>query len=235
MIIGQSKTRMTGNIVGKRRDRERQESEGKTVGHRPDRFESGHVRSGRPLPLWDRYPEGSSVRSARQYRPWESRPSRQGLLTPLSQVRRTICLLNGWASKLILDITAHEDSLCGNGSRFCPQYGGAQTLRAGEVHAGVCGSDALFSDQRGRHRSRSSPNTPKSRTANVNAYAIESESKAMERTLQVDPKGIELILALISKTVPQGRLGQGGRFYDARFFTELRESGFLKRLWGEKP
>ena len=28
----------------------------------------------------------------------------------------------------------------------------------------------------------------------LNAYAIESESKAMERTLQVDPKGIELIL-----------------------------------------
>jgi len=27
------------------------------------------------------------------------------------------------------------------------------------------------------------------------AHAIESESKAMEKTLQVDPKGLELILA----------------------------------------
>ena len=69
----------------------------------------------------------------------------------------------------------------------------------------------------------------------LNAYAIESESKAMERTLQVDPKGIELILALISKTVPQAASAKAEDFYDARFYTELRESGFLKRLWGEKP
>ena len=69
----------------------------------------------------------------------------------------------------------------------------------------------------------------------LNAYAIESESKAMERTLQVDPKGIELILALISKTVPQAASAKPEDFYDARFYTELRESGFLKKLWGEKP
>ena len=37
----------------------------------------------------------------------------------------------------------------------------------------------------------------------VNGYAIDSESQAVERTLQVDPKGIELILALISKSMPQ--------------------------------
>src|SRR5207344_2448896 len=69
----------------------------------------------------------------------------------------------------------------------------------------------------------------------INAYAIESESKAMERTLQVDPKGIELILALIGKTVPQAASAKAEDFYDARFYNELRESGFLKRLWGEKP
>jgi ABC-type nitrate/sulfonate/bicarbonate transport system substrate-binding protein len=69
----------------------------------------------------------------------------------------------------------------------------------------------------------------------LNAYAIESESKAMERTLQVDPKGIELILQLIGKTVPQAASAKPEDFYDARFYTELRDSGFLKRLWGEKP
>jgi hypothetical protein len=69
----------------------------------------------------------------------------------------------------------------------------------------------------------------------LNAYAIESESKAMERTLQVDPKGIELILALISKTVPQAASAKSEDFYDARFYNDLRDSGFLKRLWGEKP
>jgi NitT/TauT family transport system substrate-binding protein len=69
----------------------------------------------------------------------------------------------------------------------------------------------------------------------LNAHAIESESKAMERTLQVDPKGIELILGLIGKTVPQAASAKPEDFYDARFYTELRDSGFLKRLWGEKP
>ena len=56
----------------------------------------------------------------------------------------------------------------------------------------------------------------------------------MEPSLQVDPKGIELILGLIRKTVPQAASAKADDFYDARFFTELRESGFLKRLKGEK-
>ena len=66
------------------------------------------------------------------------------------------------------------------------------------------------------------------------AYSIESEVKAMEKTLQVDPKGIELILGLIGKTVPQAVSAKVEDFYDPRLFTELRDSGFLKRLWGEK-
>lgn len=64
-------------------------------------------------------------------------------------------------------------------------------------------------------------------------YSMEAESKAMEKTLQLDPKGIELILGLISKSVPQAASAKAGDFYDARFFTELKDSGFLKRLWGE--
>jgi hypothetical protein len=57
---------------------------------------------------------------------------------------------------------------------------------------------------------------------------------AMERTLQVDPKGIELILDLIGKTVPQAKSARVQDFYDPRFFNDLRESGFLKKLWGDK-
>jgi len=68
----------------------------------------------------------------------------------------------------------------------------------------------------------------------VNAYAIDSESKAVERTLQIDPKGVELILALINKSMPQAQLVKTEEFYDPRFTNELRDSGFLKRLWGEK-
>jgi ABC-type nitrate/sulfonate/bicarbonate transport system substrate-binding protein len=66
------------------------------------------------------------------------------------------------------------------------------------------------------------------------AYSIESESKALEKTLQVDPKGIELILELIGKTVPQATSARVQDFYDPRFTNDLRDSGFLKKLWGEK-
>ena len=37
----------------------------------------------------------------------------------------------------------------------------------------------------------------------VLAYSIDQEAKAMEKTLEVNPKGLELILAFIAKTVPQ--------------------------------
>ena len=66
----------------------------------------------------------------------------------------------------------------------------------------------------------------------VIAHAMEAEGKAMEKSLRVDPKGIELILRLISKTVPQAASAKPEDFYEPRFFTELRDSGFLKRLGG---
>ena len=47
-------------------------------------------------------------------------------------------------------------------------------------------------------------------------------------------KGIELILALMSKSMPQGSAVKTEEFYDARFTNELRDSGFLKKLWGDK-
>jgi NitT/TauT family transport system substrate-binding protein len=68
----------------------------------------------------------------------------------------------------------------------------------------------------------------------VLAYSIDAEAKAMQKTLQVDPKGVELILGFIGKTVPQAASAKPEDFYDPRFFNDLRESGFLKRLWGEK-
>lgn len=65
----------------------------------------------------------------------------------------------------------------------------------------------------------------------VLAYAIDTEAQSMERTLQVDPKGIELILGLIGKTVPQAASAKPEDFYDPRFTAELKDSGFMKRLW----
>lgn len=64
-------------------------------------------------------------------------------------------------------------------------------------------------------------------------YAMDTDAKAVQKTLEVDPKGIELILGLISKTVPQAASAKPEDFYDARFFTELKESGVLKTLWRE--
>jgi ABC-type nitrate/sulfonate/bicarbonate transport system substrate-binding protein len=68
----------------------------------------------------------------------------------------------------------------------------------------------------------------------VVAFSIDSEAAAVERTLQIDPKGIELILALMSKSMPQAQSAKTEEFYDPRFTNELRDSGFLKRLWGDK-
>jgi NitT/TauT family transport system substrate-binding protein len=65
-------------------------------------------------------------------------------------------------------------------------------------------------------------------------HSMAAEAKAMEKTLQVDPKGIELILGLMSKSMPQAASAKPEDFYDPRFFTDLRDSGFLKKLWGEK-
>jgi NitT/TauT family transport system substrate-binding protein len=62
-------------------------------------------------------------------------------------------------------------------------------------------------------------------------YSIETDAKVLQRTLEIDPKGIELVLGLISKTVPQAASAKTGDFYDARFTAELKDSGFMKRLW----
>jgi NitT/TauT family transport system substrate-binding protein len=67
----------------------------------------------------------------------------------------------------------------------------------------------------------------------VLAHSMAAEATAMEKTLKVDPKGIELILELIGKTVPQAASAKPEDFYDPRFFAELKDSGFLKKLWGE--
>jgi NitT/TauT family transport system substrate-binding protein len=68
----------------------------------------------------------------------------------------------------------------------------------------------------------------------VLAYSIDSEAAAMEKTLQIDPKGLELILEFIAKTVPQAASAKPEEFYDSRFVNDLREGGLLKKLWGEK-
>ena len=68
----------------------------------------------------------------------------------------------------------------------------------------------------------------------VLSYSIDSEASAMEKTLQVDPKGVELLLGFISKSLPQAAAAKPEDFYDPRFTNDLRDSGFIKRLWAER-
>lgn len=68
----------------------------------------------------------------------------------------------------------------------------------------------------------------------VLAYSIDQEAKAMEKTLEVNPKGVELILGFIAKTMPQAATVKAEECYDSRFTNDLKNSGFLKQLWGDK-
>jgi hypothetical protein len=67
----------------------------------------------------------------------------------------------------------------------------------------------------------------------VLSHSMAAEGKAMEPTLQVDPKGIELILGLIRKSVPQAASAKPDDFFDPRFFAELKNSGFIDKLWSK--
>jgi len=67
----------------------------------------------------------------------------------------------------------------------------------------------------------------------VLTHSIRTEATAMEKTLQVDPRGIDLILKLIRKTVPQAASAKPEDFYDPQFFNGLKDSGLLKKLWGD--
>ena len=57
-------------------------------------------------------------------------------------------------------------------------------------------------------------------------YSIATDSKAVQRTLEVDPKGIELVLGLIGKTVPQAGSAKPEDFYDPRSSTSSGKAGF---------
>ena len=60
----------------------------------------------------------------------------------------------------------------------------------------------------------------------VISHSMAAEAKAMDKTLQVDPKGIELILGLMRKTMPQAASAKAEDFYDPRFFTDLKTAAF---------
>jgi NitT/TauT family transport system substrate-binding protein len=232
VMIGQSKNRMTGAIVGKKDIASVQELKGKRlgidrIGSNPDMFTQAALARFNMDPLKDlNYVQLGSI--------GQGIPAlKAGTIDALTTSAPHDLFAQRLGYKVILDITALKipfastvllsarntvDRKHADLAKFMRAYAEAMHyfLTNAEGTAQIVAKYTKVEDR------------------DVNAYAIDSESKAVERTLQIDPKGIELILALISKTMPQAVSTKTEDFYDPRFYSDLRDSGFLKRLWGDK-
>jgi NitT/TauT family transport system substrate-binding protein len=231
VIIGQSKNRMTGAIVGKKEIANAQDLKGKRlgidrVGSNPDMFTQAALSRFQLDPLKDlQYIQLGSI--------GQGIPAlKAGTIDALTTSTPHDLFAQRLGYKVILDITAMKipfaatvlASARNTIDRKQPELTRFMRAYADAIHyyltnrEGTAGIVAKYTKVEDRE---------------VVNFSIDSEALAMERTLQVDPKGIELILGLISKTVPQAASAKPEDFYDPRFFTDLRESGHLKRLWRE--
>jgi NitT/TauT family transport system substrate-binding protein len=232
VMIGQSKNRMTGAIVGKKEIASVQELKGKRlgidrIGSNPDMFTQASLARFNIDPLKDlQYVQLGSIGNGIP-------ALKAGTIDAVSTSTPHDLFAQRLGFKVILDITAMKIPLASTVlasarntverkhadlAKFMRAYAEAVhyflTNREGTIQ--IVGKYTKVEDRE------------------VNGHAIQSESEALERTLQIDPKGIELILALINKSTPQPYLVKTEEFYDPRFTNELRDSGFLKRLWGDK-
>jgi NitT/TauT family transport system substrate-binding protein len=232
VIIGQSKTRMTGNIVGKKEIATVQDLKGKRlgidrIGSNPDMFAQASLARFGIDTLKDlQYVQLGNIGNGIP-------ALKGGTIDALIAGAPHDLFAQRLGFKVILDITALKIPF-------------AVTVLASARHTVERKQQELAKFMRAYaeaiHYFLNNPEGTakiaaeytKVEDREVVAYAIESEAKAMERTLQVDPKGIELVLGVISKTVPQAATAKVEDFYDPRFSNELRDSGFLKKLWGEK-
>jgi ABC-type nitrate/sulfonate/bicarbonate transport system substrate-binding protein len=231
VIIGQSKNRMTGAIVGRKEITNVQDLKGKRlgidrVGSNPDMFTQAALSRFQMDPLKDlQYIQLGSI--------GQGIPAlKAGTIDALTTSTPHDLFAQRLGYKVILDITAMKipfaatvlASSRNTVERKQPELTRFMRAYAEAIHyyltnrEGTAGIVAKYTKVEDRE---------------VVNFSIDSEASAMEKTLQVDSKGIELILRLISKAVPQAVSAKAEDFYDPRFFTELKDSGFLKRLWGE--
>jgi NitT/TauT family transport system substrate-binding protein len=232
VIIGQSKNRMTGAIVGKKEIASVQDLKGKRlgidrVGSNPDMFTQAALSRFQMDPLKDlQYIQLGSI--------GQGIPAlKAGTIDALTTSTPHDLFAQRLGFKVILDITAMKipfastvlASARNTVERKQPELTRFMRAYAEAVHY-------FLTNREGTGQIVAKYTKVEDRE--VVAFSIESEAAAVEKTLQVDPKGIELILGLIGKSVPQVASAKAEDFYDPRFFTELRESGFLKRLWGDK-
>jgi len=232
VIIGQSKNRMTGNIVGKKEIATVQDLKGKRlgidrIGSNPDMFAQSALARFQIDPLKElQYVQLGSIGNGIP-------ALKGGTIDALIAGAPHDLFAQRLGFKVILDITALRIPFAVTvlaSARNTVERKQAELAKFMRAYAEAM--HYFLTNTEGTEKIVAKYTKVEDRE--LNSHAIASESKAMERTLQVDPKGIELILQLIGKTVPQALAAKAEDFYDPRFFTELRESGFLKKLWGEK-
>jgi NitT/TauT family transport system substrate-binding protein len=232
VIIGQTKNRMTGAIVGKKEIASVQELKGKRlgidrIGSNPDMFTQAALSRFQMDPLKDvHYIQLGSI--------GQGIPAlKAGTIDAVTTSAPHDLFAQRLGFKVILDITAMKIPFASTvlvSARNTVERKQSELTKF--MHAYAEAVHYFLTNSEGAAQVVAKYTKVEDRE--VNSYSIESESAAVERTLQVDPKGIDLILGLINKSAPQAASVKTEEFYDARFSTELRDSGFLKRLWGEK-
>ncbi|HZA55684.1 MAG TPA: ABC transporter substrate-binding protein [Candidatus Udaeobacter sp.] len=231
VIIGQSKTYMVGAIVGKKEITSVQDLKGKRlgidrIGSNPDMYSQAALSRFQIDPLRDlSYIQMGSTS--------QGIPAlKAGSVDAFTTTPPYDLFAQRLGFKVILDITALKipfaaTVLVSNRNTIARKQSEiAKFLRAyaEAVHTYLTNPEAT---------AKIVEKYTKVEDREVLVHSMAAEAKAMEKTLQVDPKGIELILKLIGKTVPQAASAKPEDFYDSRFFNDLKDSGFLKRLWGE--
>jgi NitT/TauT family transport system substrate-binding protein len=231
VIIGQTKNRMTGAIVGKKEIAAVADLKGKRlgidrIGSNPDMFTQAALGRFHIDPLKDlNYVQLGTI--------GQGIPAlKSGTIDALTTSAPHDLFAQRLGFKVILDITAMKIPFAATvlvSSRSTVERKHAELAKFMRAYAEAM--HYFLTNAEGTAQIVAKYTKVEDRE--VNGYAIESEARAVERTLQVDPNGIELILRLISKTVPQAAPVKTADFYDPRFSNDLRDSGFLKRLWGE--
>jgi NitT/TauT family transport system substrate-binding protein len=232
VIIGQTKNRMTGAIVGKKEIADVRELRGKRlgidrVGSNPDMFTQAALARFNMDPLKDlNYIQLGTI--------GQGIPAlKAGTIEALSTSAPHDLFAQRLGFKVILDITALKIPFAATvllSARNTVERKHAELARFMRAYAEAM--HYFLTNAEGTNQIVAKYTKVEDR--DVNAHAINSEAQAMERTLQVDPKGIELILNLISRSGSQPVTVRAQDFYEPRFFTELRDSDFLRKLWGEK-
>jgi NitT/TauT family transport system substrate-binding protein len=232
VIIGQSKTYMVGSIVGKKEIASVQDLKGKRlgidrIGSNPDMYSQAALSRFQIDPLRDlNYIQMGSTS--------QGIPAlKAGSVDAFTTTPPYDLFAQRLGFKVILDITelkipfAATVLISTRNTVAAKQAEIAKFMRAyaEAVHYFLTNAEGA---------SKIVQKYTKVEDKEVISHAMAAEAKAMEKTLRVDPKGIELILGLMRKTMPQAASAKAEDFYDPRFFTDLRDSGFLKKLWGDK-